>query len=323
MSGGPRRVCLFAQFHPRNRIRPPVLHYVRELAAAGFETFVACSGDGPPPDEDCAALAAAGARVFCRPNRGLDFGAWQHLLRRGCADGADSVLLANDSVFGPLRSLRPLLDGMNRRGYDAWGMVESHQRGWHLQSWFLHFTGEAFRAPEVRWVFAQDFGTMGKDEVIAAGELGLGQALRQAGLRCGAFVPFRTGTWVARRYRMNRMHIDWCHNLLVAGLPFIKIELLRSNPMGLPWTPAWERILRQRLGVATADLTDYLYDYTGQQPPWPGAPFQVPAGPIPPKRVIGFTLATHDRSLAVRETLRAWASRLFRSSERRYAAPHD
>ncbi len=300
MSGSKRLVCLFAHYHPRQRIRLPVLRYVGALQACGYQTFVACSGDAMPPEEDRNALAAAGGVLLCRPNRGLDFGAWQHLIREGCADGAERVLLANDSVFGPLRPLGPIIDRMERGNHDVWGMIESRQRSWHLQSWFLQFTGEAFEHQEVRRVFAQPFARMDKEAVIERGELALGQALRRAGLRWDAVVRFGHATWFARRHRLNMMHLDWRHNLVVLGLPFIKAELLRDNFMRLPWAPEWHRILRDELGADPAPISEQLFDYTGTAPAVPGAPFPVPVRPLSARLLTAYILATHDRGLALR-----------------------
>lgn len=297
-------VCLFAQFHPGNRIRAPVLRYVSALQACGYRTFVACSGDAPPPAGDLEALAATGAVPVCRANRGLDFGAWQELIGRGCADGADAVLLANDSVFGPFHALSPIFERMRAGSAEVWGLVESRQRSWHLQSWFLHFTGEAFRTEPVRRVFALPFGAMSKEEIIRDGELGLGRALRSAGLRWDAFVRFEDGTWLARQQRLNTMHLDWRHHLIARGLPFLKAELPRANFLRLPWAPEWDRVLRQDLGVETAPLHEYLYEYSGRVPATPGAPYPVPVGPLSLRRLIGFTLATHDRTMALRSLLR-------------------
>lgn len=303
MSASQRRVCLFAQYHPRQRLRPPLLSYLSALQACGYQTFVAASGEAPPPEADRAALAETGATLLCRANGGLDFGAWQFLVRQGCADGADRVLLANDSVFGPFTPLAPVIAGLEAGGHDVWGLLESRQRGWHLQSWFLHFTGEAFRHERVRRVFAQPFERMDKDAVIERGELGLGVALQEAGLRAGALIRARDATRSARHHALNMMHLDWAHNLLRRGMPFLKIELLRLNPMRLPWAHEWEAVLRGAFGTDTGQLNDYLYDYTGTVPAHPGAPFPVPLLPVPVRLAIGYVFATHDHARALR-TLR-------------------
>ncbi|MBN8908325.1 MAG: hypothetical protein J0H99_17220, partial [Rhodospirillales bacterium] len=112
--------------------------------------------------------------------------AWQHLLRSGCAAGADEILLANDSVFGPLGDLRPIFATMRQRKLDAWGMVASTEGVWHLQSWFVWLSAAALARPAVQRVFTQPFADMDKPEIILHGELGLGVALRAEKLACGA-----------------------------------------------------------------------------------------------------------------------------------------
>ena len=295
-----RRVCLFAQFHPRQRIRAHVVDYVRQLQACGFQTVVACSGDRMPPLEDREALYDTGASIVFRPNRGLDFGAWGDLIEQGHADGADAVLLANDSVFGPFRPLAPIIARMNARGYDVWGMMESQQHRWHLQSWFLHFTGAAFNAPAVQNVLRLPFASMPKDEIIERGELALGAALEQAGLRCGAVVSRRDLTWFARRWPSNMMHLDWHYNLVSGRLPFLKGDLLRGNAMNLPWTRRWAQVLRERMGVEPGPISDYLYDYTGRTPDQPGAPWRPPFREPKFGLLAAYVLASRDHRMAWR-----------------------
>lgn len=300
MLANQRRVCLFAQYHPRQRIRPPLLHYLAALRSCGYEMFVACSGEAPPPEADRVALEAVGATMFHRANAGLDFGAWQHLIRQGCADGADRVLLANDSVFGPFHPLDPVINRMEAGGNDVWGLIESRQRTWHLQSWFLQFTGDAFRHETILALFDQPFERMDKDAVIERGELALGDALRETGMRCDALVKHRDGTRSARHHTLNMMHLDWAHNLLALGMPFIKSELLRLNPMRLPWAHMWDDLLRTKFGVETAPLHEYLYDYTGTAPVSPGASYPVPLRPVPIRLAIGYVFATRDHMMALR-----------------------
>jgi lipopolysaccharide biosynthesis protein len=293
-----RRVCLFAQYHPSGRIRSHVVQYVAALQACGYQTVVAVSADRWPPYQDRRALTETGARLVFRPNRGLDFGAWRQLIREGHADGADTVLLANDSVFGPFRPLQPIIDRM--RGYDVWGMIESQQHTWHLQSWWLHFTGDAFRNPEVQRIFDQPFASMSKDEIIEGAELELGRALRRSGLRCGAVVPTRSAAWAARRHPINLMHIDWHHNLVTGRLPFIKADLIRTNLMNLPWAREWERVLREKLGVDTGPISDYMYEYTGKTPPAPGVPYLTPVRRVPLGFLAAYIAMSRDRRMAWR-----------------------
>ncbi len=306
----PGRVCLFAMFHPRHRIRPHVLHYLVQLQACGYQTVVACSGTRLPPKDDRDALYDTGATLVFRPNHGLDFGAWQHLIREGHADGADQVLFANDSVFGPFTDLAPIMQRMAAKRLDVWGMIESRQHAWHLQSWFLHFSADAFRRPAVARVFAQDFARMDKDEIIGNGELALGAALQAEGLRCGAVVGRGDAAWAARRYPSNPMHLDWRRHLTSGRLPFLKADLVRANNMNIPWAWQWEIVL-DRLGVPTGPIHDYLYEYAGKTPDFPGQPYQVPVRTVPLGQLAFYALSSRDHRPALRGFMDGLKSELF------------
>src|SRR5271165_4958391 len=221
------KVCLFAQYDPGHRVRPHVIAYVRALISAGFRVAVACSGGFRPPASDLAPLTEMGVRVLWRPNDGLDFGAWRDLIRQGNAEGASAVLLANDSVFGPFGDLGQIVRRMCDRGYDAWGMIESWQSGWHLQSWFIYLSGEAFARPRIRALLDQPFHEMTKDEIIENGELALGRALR-----------FERRI-IGRLLATNPTHVDWKYLLLSGRVPFVKSELVRENPRAIPWAREW------------------------------------------------------------------------------------
>jgi hypothetical protein len=234
------RTCLFAHHDRTGRIAPHVLHYLQQLHACGFTTHVAMSGAERVHEADRAALAQAGAIAHLRPNRGLDFGAWQDLVALGCANGSATILLANDSVFGPLAPLQPVFADMDARQPDIWGMVESREGSWHLQSWFLCFTAAAFASPAIARVLRQPFADMSKAEIVLHGELGLGAAIRADRLR-----------WTARARTPNRqlrrlvpgnpMHLDFLSMIRGNTVPFIKIELLRDNPAAVRWVGHWRK----------------------------------------------------------------------------------
>ena len=309
-----KKVCLFAQFHPNHRIRPNVVGYIGHLQRCGYQTAVACSGSRLPPRADREALHETGATLVFRPNHGLDFGAWAHLIREGFTDGADAVLLANDSVFGPFFDLAPLIQRMEARNYDVWGMIESWQHNWHLQSWFLQFTAAAFNNPAVTALFRQNFARMTKDEIIGKAELALGDVLLQEKMRVGAVVGRRQATWVARRYPLNPMHIDWRYNLLRGGLPFLKADLLRANLMDIPWAPEWESVVRKRFRAAPGPINDYLFDYTGQEPDEPGGSFPVPVRWSKLAKLAFYAVSSRDHGPAFRALFRGLKSSMLESS---------
>lgn len=247
------KVCLFAHYDARGTIAPHVLHYLQQIGSCGFTVHVALSGMTSLSDSDRIALDRVGAIAHLRPNGGLDFGAWQDLVTNGCAIGATTVLLANDSVFGPLQPLEPIFARMQAHSTDVWGMVESREGTWHLQSWFLCFTAAAFAAPAVRRVLQLPFHDMSKPEIVLHGELGLGAAILADRLSWNA-------CWQSSRRPLRRlvpgnpMHLDFLALMRSGQVPFIKVELLRDNPTGLRWVDQW----RKHVEAATIFPPDWI-----------------------------------------------------------------
>ncbi|AQS88541.1 glycosyltransferase [Neoasaia chiangmaiensis NBRC 101099] len=240
-----RSICLFAQYDEQPEIPPQTRHYLRQIASCGFSIHIALSGRENLTSAGRLALHAGleGLPIAFhpRPNGGLDFGAWQHLLELDLAQDADEILLANDSVFGPLQPLSPLVERMRRQQYDVWGMVASRAVVDHLQSWFVCFTADAFRRPAIQRVLRQPFNEMTKDEIVLHGELGLGLALQAAGLKQGACWSSTRG--IARLIATNPMHTDWRTVLRSDRAPFIKVELLRDNPSAIQGIEGWRDAL--------------------------------------------------------------------------------
>ncbi len=289
-----RRICLFAHHDVRQRIAPHVVHYLQQLAACGFTTHIALSGMDVLHQSDRAALDSIGAVPQFRDNAGLDFGAWQDLVDRGCADRADTILLANDSVFGPLQPLAPIFETMQSRGVDVWGMVESHECRWHLQSWFLCFSARAFASPAVARVLRQPFAAMSKPEIVLHGELGLGAAIPADGLRWDARWR-QPGRRLRRLVPGNAMHVDFLSVIRSGSVPFIKIELLRDNPAGVPWIALWRDAVASSRIFAPAWIDRHLAD---------GAPHVAPRPPQSLRMRALYAAISRDQPEAGRSLLR-------------------
>jgi hypothetical protein len=280
---GPR-VALFCHFDRRGEIRPHTRRYIDALCAEGF-SVVLVSNAGHLAAPSLAWAAGRVARIIIRRNIGYDFAAWRDgLLRLGLpAAGTECLVIANDSVYGPLG---PLLDRMDFGTADVWGLTETWQIRYHLQSYFVAFgrramTSDAFGA---FWRGVRDVRS--KWWVVRTYEVGLTQALLAAGLRCRALWeygeligaarrhlaletaeedgspargdPFHQATLrnyarvvrgATRRVAMNPTSDLWML-LLAAEFPFIKRELLRGNPGRVPDVAAW------RAGLAHAPEAD-------------------------------------------------------------------
>jgi lipopolysaccharide biosynthesis protein len=166
--------------------------------------------------------------VVHRENRGFDFAGWALAMELfPSVMDAEEVLLTNDSIYGPIQPIGGILQTMRTRRCDFWGITESLEVERHLQSYFLLFKRDALAADTYRRFWAAVRALPTKHDVIEAYEVQLTRILSQAGLKPDAFIPF---SGLESDICNPTLHL-WRTLLLRAGLPFIKVQLLRDNPL--------------------------------------------------------------------------------------------
>lgn len=234
-----RRLVLFAHWDAEARVRPFVLFHLRALRELG--ATIHFLSNSPLAGAEQEALRPLCAEVRQRENVGYDFAMWQEALRSVDLAAWDEVILTNSSVIGPLRPLAPIFERMTAAGWDFWGMTETWQVHYHIQSWFLVLRAPALASPALRRFFESVLPYRNKKSVIYAYELGLTAALLDAGLRGAAAFPpqaqprawlrdlFVRGTrpWGYRTKKNPTIY--YADRLWAAGMPYLKLELLRSR----------------------------------------------------------------------------------------------
>ncbi len=202
-----------------------------------------------------------------------DFGAWNLLLGHVGPDRLatyERIVLANDSSYFPVRDPAPFLTAMHASEDDVWSATDSFSGGrYHLQSYFLALRPRAAEllVPELaRRAAAHPQPT--KHGLIQWFEIGLSQYAAAHRLRLGTFCsvadlddpagmmappdprPLSALTMTVT----NLTHHFW-RTALERGLPFLKVELLRDNPLGVD-IAGWESAID---GPCTAErITDHL-----------------------------------------------------------------
>ncbi len=193
------RLCIFSHYDPEGVVDPHVLHYLAELARVAEILFVTSCPDLPAADLH--ALGRYCTRVIFRENLGRDFGGYcVGLAHAGDLAGRFEVILANDSVYGPLTDLAAVVAEMQFRDVDLWGITESWENGHHLQSYFLALRRSFFASAPCRAFWEQFSFPTARDDVIVQGELAFSQVACQAGFRLAAFCDYRKVRDFVTRY---------------------------------------------------------------------------------------------------------------------------
>ena len=223
-------VCLFAHFDKDDKVDDYVLRYLAQLRQSNFSiVFISAAN---LPAAQTARLQGACCDVILRDNAGLDFASWSVGFAKHAAAIGGRLLLANDSVYGPIGGLHGALDRLTRASADFYGMVESVEIAPHLQSWFVLLEPQVVRSGAFGAILAQPFAVMTRQQIVQNGEVGLSRRLMQAGFHYRA-LHHNGRSGLPARHDANAMLLYWRELLLEEKIPFVKIELVRDNPLGL------------------------------------------------------------------------------------------
>jgi lipopolysaccharide biosynthesis protein len=283
-----RKPCVYVHFDRRGRVHDYVLHQLREIRGCGFDILFV-SNRLTLDDETDKKLREQCAGVMVRRNRGHDFGAWKDgIAVLGDPRGFEALLLANDSVYGPIYPLADVLQRLRFDEADVWGITDNWDIRYHLQSYFLLFSPTALRSDAFRRFWGRLRYVPSKTWVVHKYEVGLTTAMMRAGLRCAALAPVRSVTtavldkvqagllkrediepihkeFLARTTKhilagkpLNATHQFWDYLVAELGCPFIKRDLLQRNPTGVPYVQFWEKLIRQVSNYDTRLIENHL-----------------------------------------------------------------
>jgi lipopolysaccharide biosynthesis protein len=232
-----RRLCIFAHYDAGGQVRRYVRHFLHALRGVCDELhFVSTAA---LPEAELASLRPLCARAYTRANEGFDFGMWQDALRSVDLATVDELVLTNSSIFGPVGSLETLFARMADVEADVWGGTENFDIARHLQSYFLVFRRPVLRAPAFQRFWDSVLLYRDKDQVIRSYEVGLSRFLAEHGFRVVPAVSFdklwcmpEGSDWLEPLYRLTgNASCRFPSELVERGLPFVKVEALRDNPM--------------------------------------------------------------------------------------------
>jgi len=248
------RWCIYSHYNKAGSIDLYVIDAVRSLRDAGFcILFVSTS---PVENSECLTRLKLYVSILAvRENIGYDFGSYKLGIQLIVNHRFPllQLLLTNDSVFGPFFDLSPFL--VKAGQCDIFGMTESFELGYHLQSYFILYNRKVLRSPafaafweSVKLLEDGDSGC--KREVVERYEVGGSQYFLRHGFSLKAafpqalllpdiarvrdkdqffLMPLELLVHLVPGYPRNPTHFYW-RELIALGYPYLKRDLLASNP---------------------------------------------------------------------------------------------
>ncbi len=248
-------LCIFAHYDKQDRVDDYVLYALLKLREIGSD-IIFVSTSATLGDDCISKLSPYCNQIVVRENRGYDFGSWK--LGIEYAENLSAyqrLILANDSVYGPLHDLRDLFLDMPQQGAAVWGITDSYELKHHLQSYFLVFERAALENPAFTEFWRSIPFYRFKRSIIRDGEIGLSTKLSRAGLRMAAAYGYgalrqshpevileaeRRSIFAGPR---NPTRSLWDFLVRDCGCPFLKVDVLRDNPESSPVVSDWSQIL--------------------------------------------------------------------------------
>lgn len=288
------QIALYVHYSTTGTVSEMVRYQLGLLADFGF-AIVFISMARQIPEDDWQAARNLCALVVHRRNFGRDFGAWHDLMpevRRRWPHPTE-LILANDSVLGPIYPLAPVIQVMRSGGNGLFGLTESLQGGPHLQSYLLLAQGKS--AVSDLMAFLQTlYISHSKWLLVQMGEIRLARWMRRRGHRVAAVFGYDrliqaavadpaerlrlmgsnaklrnldqldADQAVALLYEwpLNPTHHLWHVLATKFGDPFVKTELVLRNPGQLPDVETWPAVVPPNSPCSLPMLTAHLKTMT-------------------------------------------------------------
>ena len=253
------RAIVFVHYDRDNMVDAYVYHYLKELQKnASYLVFVSTA---KLTEDDTESLSDYCSKVIVRENIGYDFMSYKIGLASFDHQGYDELVICNDSVYGPLYPLNNVFDSMDDDSCDFWGITDNTDFSYHLQSYFIVFKKNVIQSSSFKSFWEQVKVLHNKDDIIQQYEIGLTKTLLANGLSSSIYTKFNPTNMqkitiflkkftpskiinkitailsgqdkLKRLGKVNTTHHFWKEILISGKVPFIKIELLRDNPINM------------------------------------------------------------------------------------------
>ncbi len=247
---------IFAQYssNATQPIRPDILDLLRNYRRYFYVQVVAATPSLLEHQRHLAALRNVCDGLIIRRNEGYDFGSWMTGLSfcRDIIDLRQSVLLCNDSFWGPVRPLTGLINRLTKSQADVIGLTDNLMYEPHLQSAFLLFKYRAVSCPAF-WQFWENIMCWHqKRSIVKNYEVGLSTLLKDHGMNLESLY--------SKNSNGNILHAEWKSLIEEQDFPFIKVSLLRDNPHEVNISD-WKDVVRRGNRRLAGQIDEYLKNH--------------------------------------------------------------
>lgn len=238
-----KRICLFAGYDKNHIIQDDVICYIKELSAIADVYYMA---DNEINDEEKLKIIPYVKGAYGFNHKKYDFGSWQELIKIigwEKISEYDELILANDSVFGPLYSIRNIIDDIeNDNEWDICGITGGlltpkknkefvNEDIWAITSHFLVLRKKAFTSEIFKKFFQNIKIETSQKDVIQKYELKFAKNFYENGYVAKVYMGFKN------------VYDDWYKGEQERKNPFIKKKIFLNKEIMKTSKPYLYKIL--------------------------------------------------------------------------------
>lgn len=182
-----KRICLFAGYDSKNIIHDYVVYYLKELSTVSDVYYMA---DNEVNDEEKSKITPYVKGAYGFNHKKYDFGSWQELIKilgwKKISE-YDELILANDSVFGPVYPIKELFERIEKDiEWEVCGITEecsiektlkTYAVNNFIQSYFIIMKKNIYMQDYIKQFFEEYSYYSSKVDVVLYGEKKLSSIL--------------------------------------------------------------------------------------------------------------------------------------------------
>lgn len=255
-----KNLCIFSHFDQDNIIDPYVIYYLSELARCDCDiVFISASVDTNTTELE--KIKPYCKKIMIKSNQGMDFAAYRiGIATENDLSHYDKVILANDSVYGPLFDIQSIINYGDQRHIDMWSASDSPEIAYHLQSYFIVFSKKLVASAHFKKFFKRIVSLKVKLNIIIHYEVGMSQYFLKRGFALKAFCDYSEinhSISFANNPTPNPTLFFWDAMIKHHQFPYVKREIFTNKSLTID-SANWQSFLKEYTHFDATLITSHL-----------------------------------------------------------------
>ena len=223
-----KRLAIFAGYDKDNIIDDYVVYYIKELNKISDVIYVS---DCNMLDNELKKIDNHCIHIINGRHGEYDFGSYKrgylYAYEKNILKDYDYLILCNDSCYGPFFNFKEIVENMESKNTDVWGIfkcLKDKDNDEHLQSYFLSLKQKVYLSQYFYDFMSSVKKEKDKREVVKKYEIGLSNLLKKENVSISSFLDSN----IKDKEDDNNVPLFNVTKVIQCGFPFFKIFIFKN-----------------------------------------------------------------------------------------------